>query len=125
NSIASAFNRRQIFANSLAADPVALDVVIFERHGVQSPRNGIAEILRALEGGIAAGIPFKKISFRRRRDRRAFKLLAPGVDDPQARGLSEPRTEIKAVVLAVLGIGRGRQRHFSVTACPALIFKAR
>jgi hypothetical protein len=60
-------------------------------------------------------------------DRRALQLLAPRIDQPQARPLSEPRAEIEGVGRSLAAehvIGRLAERDLARAAPPLLVLEA-
>src|SRR5712692_3401298 len=97
-AIASTLDRRKICPDGFPANPVALDEMIFEGHGVEMPGDVIAKIFWPSKLGSRVALrPFEQIGAGLGGNGCALELAAPGIEQPYAWLLSEFRTEIKSI----------------------------
>src|SRR5215469_3996511 len=120
----AALDWRQVGANGVAADPIALHHMILEGDRVELPRDFVSLILRPPEIWVP-GMPLEKVGLCLRRNGSSRELLAPGVNQPDPGFLSELCPKVKAIRLARVWIRRSRKRHLRRWPRPLLIFQPR
>src|SRR5439155_6187310 len=122
-AVATAFDGREKRPYRLAADAVSRHQVLFEGHGVELARNGVAFGLWAW-GVDAARAPAEQLRSRGFADGRAVELPPPRVHHPHAGSLAELRPEVEPVVLGRF-VRRVRERHLGRRAAPPLVGERR
>ncbi len=103
NAGAASAHRREIAPDGLAAQAMPHHQIFFQRDGVKLARDGIAMAAR-LRPMVRRVLHREQFALRLRRNRRAFQLLRPRIDQPCAVWVRSIRAEEEAEIAPVSGI---------------------
>src|SRR6266566_1804763 len=118
-AVSTAFDRRQKPAHRLATDVISRYQVIFERHGVELSRDGVAFGLGSCYVD-AVRPPAQQLRLHALADRRAFEPSAPRIHHPHAGSLAELRSEVESVIHRRV-VRRVTERHLGRRSAPRLV----